>query len=133
MDGLLEIEQGPTEARESGIGPDRLQKLPRGLDFRELLVSVERDVVGVWKPIQKVRQLAKTCSIRVELAAQLDLEVSVPIGGDHLVERLRQTVVDSIALIEFVGLQRIGQTDRVTSLDLLPRPKLGQECVRIEG
>ena len=70
--------------------------------------------------------------VGLERAADLELEIAVAVGGDHLLQALRQAVVQPLA--RRLGLrQRIDQPDGVAHEDRRRRRKLGEECLEIEA
>ena len=59
-----------------------------------MLVAVERDEIRPGDAIQHGRNFGQPCQIGIEIAADLELEVAVAVGGDDFFQRFRQIITD---------------------------------------
>jgi hypothetical protein len=97
-----------------------------------LLVAVERDVQS-GDAVEDARDPDQPLEIGTAVAADLELEATLAVGGDDFLERLGQAVVDARARGLVARRDRIDEADRVARLDARGRREAGQEGAEVEA
>ena len=131
-DRLLDEQDRRLEPRQPRLRADPAPQVDDRVDVIELLVAVERREIGLRDAVEHRGDARQAIDVGIERARDLELEIAVAVGRDHLLQALRQAVVEPLAG-EFRLRQRVDQTDGVAREDRRRRRKAREERVEIEA
>ena len=97
-----------------------------------MLVAVERHFVGLSRAVEHRGDLRQPLNIGIALAAYLELEVNMAIGGDDLFQALRQPVVQALALC-VSARDGVDKTNGVARENRIGRFQAGEKSVEVEA
>ena len=105
---MFQIERCGSQPGERGCRGKLAPEFGDCRHVRELLVAVQRyRVLG--QPVEDDGDPGQAAQIRFRISTELELEVAVPVRRDDLLERLRQTIADTVPRI----MDRIEHPHRV--------------------
>ena len=131
-DRLLDEQDRRFQPREPRLGADPAPQGDHRVGVLELLVAVERCEIGLWHAVEHRGDARQPIDVGVERARDLELEMVVSVGRDHLLQAFGQAVVEPLAG-GFRLRQRIDQPDRVAREDRWRRRQVLEERVEIEA
>jgi hypothetical protein len=111
---LLDEQDGGAQPRQPRLGLHRAPQGQGAIGVLVLLVAIQRRVVG-GAGVEHGRDAAQPLHVGAEVAAHLQLPEAVAVGGEHLLQRFRQTVIHALRLVG--GDDRVEQADRVAGVD----------------
>lgn len=95
-DRLLEEERRGAQFFETRLFGDPVEKIGNGIGIFELLVAVERHPIRIDALVEDRGDGEQTPGVLGRAARNLDLEITMAIGGDHLFQSLRQSVLQPL-------------------------------------
>ncbi len=107
--------------------PHRPPQLEHAVDVPVLLVAVEADHVRIGQPVEHRGDRRQPRHVGVHVTADLELEIAVTVDGDHLLQGLRQAVVDPFALATVGGDDRIDHADGMAGVNARGGAEPGEE------
>ena len=133
LDRLLDEEGGGAELLQRRLGLHRFPEVDDRVDVLVLLVAVEGDAQPLGHRVEHAGDLHQPLDVGLAVAADLELEAALAVGGDHFLERLGQAVADARARRLVGGDDRVDQPDRVPGGDAAHRLEVGEEGGEVEG
>ena len=125
LDRLLDEGDAGAQARQARLGVHPPPEREHALDVVVLLVAVEAAAVAAGDAVEHAGDPRQPLDVGLDVAGDLELEPALAVGGDHLLERLRQAVADALGRVG--GGDRVDQADGVAGGDRRRRLQAGEE------